>query len=364
MKVALVHDHLTQFGGAEQVLSVLADMYPEAPIFTLLYDKDRIGSRFENREIRPSFLQRMPGARKHERWLLPFMPGATERHKVGGYDVVISSSSAFAKGVLTDDRSVHICYCHTPTRYLWSDTVAYVRDLPYPAPIKAFVPPILSKLRLWDRQAAERPDVMLANSDTVRRRIQKYYRRDAEVIYPPVNIDSFAVSNTPKSYYLTGGRLVPYKRFDLVVETFNRLRLPLVIFGEGPMAPMLKQKAKSNITFVGFTGAEELAKLYAQAKAFIHPQEEDFGITAVEAMASGRPVIAYRGGGATETVKEGVSGLFFDEQNWETLAEAIIRFDEKQFDPAAVRAHTEQFGVTPFSNHIRRVVEQSMSSLH
>lgn len=360
MKVALVHDHLTQFGGAEQVLSVLADMYPTAPIFTLLYDQERLGSHFTQRTIRPSYLQKWPGARKHERWLLPLMPGATERHDVSDFDVVISSSSAFAKGVLTNGHTKHICYCHTPTRYLWSDSINYIDGLPYPALIKTLVPLLLPHLRVWDRQAAERPDVMIANSVTVQDRIKKYYRRDSEVIYPPVNTTGFQISGKPKTYYLTGGRLVPYKRFDIVIEAFNRLRLPLIVFGAGPLAEQLRQQAKPNITFVGFADNNKLANLYAGCKAFIHPQEEDFGITAIEAMACGRPVLAYRAGGATETVREEMTGSFFDEQNWETIADAIVHFDDRIFDPVAIRAHSEQFNTATFKQRVRETVEKAV----
>jgi glycosyltransferase involved in cell wall biosynthesis len=356
MRIALVHDHLTQLGGAERVLEVFQNLWPSAPTFTLLYDKKQMEPIFGHKDIRPSFLQSFPGAVRRMRWLLPLMPLATEHYPLQEYDVVLSSASAFAKGVITNPRAVHICYCHTPTRYLWSDAVSYIEELQAPKLVKILLPLVQSALRAWDRLAADRVDVFIANSKTVQDRIKKYYNRDSTVIYPPVNTEEFVISNAPKTSFLIGGRLVSYKRYDLVIEAFNRLALPLIIFGTGPEEAKLRAMAKSNIQFVGRVSDDERARLFANAIAFIHPQEEDFGLTPVESMAAGRPVIAYRKGGATESVIDGVTGIFFNEQSWESLAETLLHFDEKKFSPMHIKAHAEQFSVANFRKAMHEIV--------
>lgn len=356
MKVALVHDYLSQDGGAERVLRALQEVYPEAPTFVLFYDKDKIPKHFFQGDVRPTFLHYLPGAKNHYRWYLPLMPYATERHDLDGFDTVISSTSAFAKGVLTSSETMHISYCHTPTRYLWSDRHSYLEELDYNRLVKTFLPPLISRLRLWDKMSADRVDRFIANSENVRGRIQKFYRREAEVIYPPVDTHLFQATNKPGEYFLIGGRMVPYKRYDLAVQVFNRLGWPLKIFGSGPDEERLRDLAKPNIEFVGSVSNWQKAELYANAIAFLHPQNEDFGITAVEAMASGRPVIAYGAGGALETVIEGVTGQFFAEQNWESLYDAVLRFRPEQFEPAKVREHTLQFSVDNFKRRITEYV--------
>lgn len=353
MKLALVHDHLIQEGGAEKVLRVFQDMYGDAPTYTLLYEPKRMEPDLRERDIRTSFLQKIPFATNRYRWLLPLMPAATEGYDLSDYQVVLSSSSAFAKGIITRPGTIHVCYCHTPTRYLWSDTHSYIEELKANRLVKAFLPVVLHRLRIWDRMTADRVDHFIANSKAVAERIRKYYDRDAEVIYPPVETSKFSISNAEKKYFLAGGRLVPYKRFDLVIQAFNRTGLPLVIFGDGPLFSEYVKMARPNIKFAGRVTDEEKARLYQDAIAFINPQEEDFGITAVEAMASGRPVIAYRKGGALETVREGVSGEFFDDQEWEDLAATLIRFDHTRYDPRQVRAHAKSFDVEEFKRKMR-----------
>ncbi|MFA5945619.1 MAG: glycosyltransferase [Patescibacteria group bacterium] len=359
MRVALVHDHLIQHGGAERVLSALQAIWPYAPTYTLYYDAESMRTDFGHKDIRPSFLQKMPFGKRLFRYSLPLMPSATESYDLSEFDVVISSASAFAKGVITHPHTVHICYCHTPTRYLWSDTASYVSELRVPKIVKWVLPSILSHLRLWDRAAAERVDYFLANSDTVKARIKKYYGKDSVVMHPPVDVERFQISASPKKYYLAGGRLVSYKRFDLVVDAFTKLGLPLKIFGTGPVEEDLKKRAGANVQFLGRVSDEERARLYADAVAFVNPQEEDFGMTVVESMATGRPVIAYKKGGALETVVEEVTGAFFTEQTTDALIESIKNFHADAYDPQIIRAHAEKFSTERFRKELLAFVEQA-----
>lgn len=357
MKIALVHEHLAQDGGAESVLRSFQAMYPSAPTYTIVYDAHGAHSTLAHKDIRPSFIQRLPGGVRHYKWYLPFMPTAVERFDLSQFDVVLSSASAFAKGVITRPDAVHICYCHSPTRYLWTDTHDYIRALPYPRLFKRLIERHLTSLRLWDRLAADRPDYYIANSQAVQQRIKKYYRRESAVVYPPVATEQFFVAEKQGGYFLAGGRLVAYKRFDITVMAANRLGVPLIIFGDGPEMKKLRSMAKQNVTFVGRVSDTERAKLYSEAIAFINPQEEDFGITVIEAMASGRPVIAYRRGGACETVREGVTGVFFDDQEWESLSDAIIRLKAENFQPSTIRQWALGFSEEQFAKNIREFVQ-------
>ena len=363
MKIALVHDYLAQDGGAERVLQAFHEVWPDAPIFVLFYDEKKV-PYFQRAEVRESLISKLPFGRKKFQWYLPLMPFATERHDLSDFDVVLSSTSAFAKGVMTKPDTLHISYCHTPTRYLWSDTKDYIADLKYNRLVKALLPPLIYKMRLWDKMSVDRVDQFIANSDTVRKRIGKYYRRDADIIYPPVDLHNFSVADEVKDYFVTGGRLVPYKRFDLVVQAFNRLKLPLIIFGEGPERARLEKLAKENITFVGRVSDEKKSELMRHAKAFIHPQVEDFGITPVESMASGRPVIAYAVGGVTETVIPGKTGVFFADQTWESLFDAVLHFDEHTWDSSHIRAHASKYDVMKFKETMKKYVEDVYEKFH
>ncbi|MBI4992951.1 MAG: glycosyltransferase [Candidatus Magasanikbacteria bacterium] len=356
MKIALVHDYLSQHGGAERVLKAFHEIWPEAPVFVLFHDKKKIDD-FENADIRESFLAKLPFGRKKYQWYLPWMPFATERHNLHEFDVVLSSTSAFAKGVLTRPDTLHISYCHTPTRYLWTDTHEYIEELKYNRLIKAALPRLIYHLRLWDKMSVDRVDHFIANSGTVRNRIQKYYRRDSDIIYPPVDIDKFFISKDIGDYFIAGGRLVPYKRFDLLIQVFNRLRWPLVIFGDGPEEDKLKKYAKDNIKFVGRVSDEEKAALLSRARALIHSQVEDLGITPIESMACGRPVIAYPVGGATETVIPGETGEFFASQNWESLLDTVLHFNHENWASEKIREHAERYGVDAFKERVKRYVE-------
>lgn len=370
MKVALIHDHLAQDGGAEKVLKIFADLYPEAPIYTLLYEKKNVDKYFKDRHIETSIIQKLPGGVKHYQWYMPFMPMAVEFFDLRQYDLVLSDASAFAKGVITSPDTLHICYCHTPTRYLWDYTHQYINELKYNKYLKKIISLVLNYIRLWDRQAADRVDKFIANSKIVQKRIKKYYRRNSIVIYPPVELDKFYISDyqddfssasaMEDKYFLIGGRLAPYKRVDLVIGACNRLGKKLKIFGDGVDLPRLKEIAgdNKNIEFLGRVDDKTKAELYSKCQAFINPQEEDFGITVIEAMASGRPVIAYRKGGATETVVENVTGKFFNKQTVEDLAGVLSDFDSCQFDAKAIRKHVEQFSTERFKDEIKRFIEE------
>ncbi|OGF30741.1 hypothetical protein A3H09_01000 [Candidatus Falkowbacteria bacterium RIFCSPLOWO2_12_FULL_45_13] len=374
MRVALIHDHLAQDGGAERVLKVLADMFPQAPIHTLLYEKKNADRYYRQRRIETSIIQKLPGGISHYQWYMPFMPMAVEFFDLSKYNLVISDSSSFAKGVITSSHTLHICYCHTPTRYLWSDTHQYINELKYNKYFKKIISLVLNYIRIWDKLAADRVDQYIANSHFVARRIKKYYKREAAVIYPPVEIEQFKIASEVGDYFLIGGRLAPYKRVDLVIEAFNKLgirnyelriknkiiTLKLKIFGDGLDMARLKKLAAGNpnIEFLGRVDDETKAELYGRCLAFIYPQEEDFGITAVEAMASGRPVIAYARGGALETVQDGVSGIFFNEQTADSLMQAVLSFDPLKFNSEAIKQHAERFSVARFKKEIQEFIER------
>lgn len=360
MKVALIHDHLAQDGGAEKVLKVFADMFPDAPIYTLLYEQKHADKYFKNRKIETSIIQRLPGGIKHYQWYMPFMPMAVEFFDLKKYDLVISDASAFAKGVITSPDTLHICYCHTPTRYIWSDTHQYIEELRYNKYFKKIISLILNYIRIWDRAAADRVDKYIANSKTVKRRIIKYYKANSTVIYPPVALDKFSIAETIDNFFLIGGRLAPYKRVDIVIEAFKKLDKKLKIFGDGVDLKRLKKIAEDNknIEFLGRVSDDEKAELYKKCQAFINPQEEDFGITMIETMASGRPVIALKKGGARETVIEGKTGIFFNNQTSESLMNAVNKFNADNFNPQEIRAHTEQFSTERFKREIKNFIDE------
>ena len=355
MKIALVHDYLSQDGGAEKVLQAFHEIWPDAPIFVLFHDKKKLQG-FQSAEVRQSFLAKLPLGKKKYQWYISLMPLATERHNLHDFHVVLSSTSAFAKGVLTRPDTLHISYCHTPTRYLWTDTHEYIADLKYNKLIKIMLPRLIHHLRLWDKMSVDRVDHFIANSNTVQKRIQKYYRRESDIIYPPADVEKFFVSDDIGEYFVSGGRLVPYKRFDLLVHVFNRLKWPLKIFGSGPELQALKKVAKPHIEFLGRISDEEKAQLLSHARAFLHPQIEDLGITPIEAMASGTPVIAYGVGGATETVIPGKTGVFFYEQTWESLLDAVLRFDTKAWNRQEIFAYAQKFGREQFKKRIEQYV--------
>lgn len=359
MKVALVHDHLNQLGGAERVLKAFCGIYPESPVYTLIYDAMNTQGFFKDYKIIESFIARFPLARKKFRWYLPLMVAATESYDLSGYDVVLSDSSGLAKGVVTGPKTLHICYCHTPTRYLWSDHNVIIDSLERNWLVGRFSQLYRSYLRIWDRQAADRVDFFIANSKFVSLRIKKYYKRESIIIHPPVETKNFYISKDIDKYFLIISRLRPYKKVDIAIKAFNRLGLPLKIIGIGEEEEMLKKLAKSNIEFLGNLSDSQAREYLSHCKALIHPQEEDFGITPIEAMASGRPVIAYASGGALESIIPGKTGIFFDEQSWEALADTVIRFKSEQFNPEEVRNHALGFDTLHFKERIKEFVDQS-----
>ena len=359
MRVALVHDYLNQYGGAERVLEAFIEIFPNAPIFTLIYDPKQMKGAFLDKNIKTSFLQKVPFAKSKHRIFPALMPIAVEQFDLSDYDMVLSDSASFAKGVLTKPETLHICYCHTPPRYAWDDSHRYIKEFGMSSVIKKFVPIFMNYIRLWDKEAALRVDKFLCNSHFVAKRIKKYYNQEAEVIHPPVDTKRFCPGNKAENFFLMVGRLLPYKRFDIVVEAFNKLGKPLKIIGDGPERKKLKKIAKKNIEFLGERYGEDLKKYYQDCRAFIFPQEEDFGIVALEAMATGKPVIAYRGGGVLESVKEKETGLFFNEQTPESLIKVIRKFKPKNFSSQKIRQHALKFNKEKFKKKIKDFVEKS-----
>lgn len=360
MRVALVHDFLTQYGGAEKVLEAFHEIWPQAPIFTLFYDPKMMMGKFKNCQINVSPIQNLPFGAKKYRWYLPFMPSAIERFNLNQFDLVISDCSAYSKGILTRPGTMHISYVHTPTRYLWSDAYEYIDSLKGAEKlVSKFLAPILTRLRIWDQIAAQRPNYLIANSQFIAQRIKHYYHRESTVIYPPVETTKFSIANKIQDYYLIISRFRPYKRVDLAIDAFNRLKMPLKVIGIGE-DKLLRKMAGPNIEFLGFVSDKEKAKYLSHCKAFIHPQEEDFGITPIEAMASGRPVIACRKGGAVETVVDGVTGKFFDNQTTEDLVEAVLKFNLNKVEPQKIREHAQKFSKEQFKKDIKDFVQERL----
>lgn len=350
LKVAIVHDYLNQPGGAETVVDMFADMFPGAPIFTSVYDRERMPDSWKGRDIHTSFMQRISPSLKVAKALVPLYPTAFESFNLSEYDLVLSSTTSFAKGVITPPSTCHVCYCNTPTRFVWMyhDYVAYER---LPGPARGLLPWLITPLRTWDYVAAQRVDYFIAGSRNASRRIAKFYRRDSDVVHSPINVADFHPSIARGDFFLVMSRLQPYKRIDLAVEACNRLRVPLRIAGDGPDLARLRGIAGPTVEFLGRVSDTERRNLMGQCRALVFPGEEDYGLTPLEAMASGRPVVAYRGGGALETVEEGVTGVFFDRPHPDSLAAALESLGD-DFDPVAIRMHAEAFDVAVFKRRM------------
>lgn len=366
-KVAIVHDFLTYFGGAEQVVKSLHNMYPEAPIFTLLYDR-KMQKYFPDAKIVPSFLDKFPKfLQKRKKLLLPFFPTAIETFDLGNFDLVISSSSSFAKGLIVRPKTLHISYCHTPARFLWDWHANYLSENKMGRIKKFFVLPIIHLARIWDRSAADRVDLYVANSKNTASRIKKFYRKDSSVIYPPVDFEKFSKFNSSreievKDYYLIVSRLSPYKKIDIAIQAFNKMGLPLVIVGEGDDRKRLEKMAEKTIHFAGFQDEESLMSFYQNCKAFVFPGEEDFGISIVEAMSFGKPVLAFKKGGALETVVEGMTGEFFESSVAEILADGVRRLEKNRgkYDAEEIKKHAQKFSRENFERNMKDFIDKAL----
>jgi len=367
MRIALIHDYIISFGGAEKTFKVLTEIFPQAEVYALFYNPKIKKKFFSKTKIKTSFIQKFPAVlKKKYQLLLPFLPIAAETLDFREFDLVISSSFSFAKGIITRPKTTHICYCHTPTRYLWVPQSGAKRAL-WKNPISRI---LLHYSRIWDRQASERVDYFIANSETTQKRIEKYYKRTSTVIYPPVDVHPVirqgALSNdrakSKKEFYLIVSQLRKYKRIDLAVEAFNKLGLELVIIGEGPEKKKLKKSAKKNIVILGWQSDRVVNKYYKNCAAFIFPGEDDFGIAPVEAMGWGKPILAFRKGGATETVIEGKTGEFFDSQHSAVLADGIrrLRGNLKNYDSKFISAHALKFSQERFEKEFKKFIKRTL----
>jgi glycosyltransferase involved in cell wall biosynthesis len=352
-RVALVASYLNQYGGAERVLEVVHDLFPNAPVYTSAFWPQAFPPAYQTWDIRTSFLNRVPV--HNQRWLLPFYPAAFESFDFREYDLILSITSAFAHGVHVPNGARHICYCLTPARFLWTYNDYVERERIGRLP-RIILPMFIWALRDWDRRVANRVSQYVAISQIVRERITKYYQRNSRIIYPPVDVERFSVSTANENYFLILSRLVPYKRIDLAVQAFNELGLPLVIAGDGRDRPRLQAMAKSNIKFLGRVSDTQAKELLAKCRAFLCPGEEDFGITPLEASACGKPVIAFAGGGALETIAEGVTGEFFRESTVQSLLNVLRVFDDRKYDPQIIRKQAEKFSVQVFKKELMEIV--------
>ncbi len=363
MNLALTADWLTVFGGAEHAILEFHKLWPEAPIFTTVARPNNLGP-LKQMDIRVSHLQKWYNLIGKHQLLLPWMPRAVEDLDLSGFDVILSSSHAVGKGIIPPSTALHICYCHTPMRYAWEMEEDYLRDFRVPRFLRKKVKKELSILRRWDLSTAKRVDEFIANSHETQRRIKDIYGRESIVIPPPVDDRFFSEElsgSSEKSFYLALGRLVPYKKFDLLIELANKLQLPLHIAGTGQDEARLRSLAGPTVTFLGFVPEEQLASLYASAKALLFPQYEDAGIVPLEAQACGTPVIAYGKGGALDSIAEGKTGLFFQEQTAASMEEAIHQFEKLTFDAKKIRSHAEAFSATNFRKKILEAVEKFSS---
>ncbi|MBE2183174.1 MAG: glycosyltransferase [Anaerolineae bacterium] len=358
MKVALVHDWLNQRGGAEDVLETLASLFPEAPVYTSIYAPEKMPAFYRKWDIRTLWIDRLPGIhQKHQRFL-PFYPAAWGSLDLSEYDIVLSNKSGFCHGLQHGNKTLHICYCLAPTRYVW-ELDSYIAREGLGKSSEVILRPMIAGLKKWDFAASKRVDCFIAISNEIQVRIQKYYRRESAIIYPPVDTARFQPRGEPEDYYLIVSRLIPYKRIDLAVQVCTRLNLPLKISGSGRDLERLKAMAGPTIEFLGYVPDDDLPGLMARCKAFLFPGLEDFGITPVQAQAAGRPVIAYAGGGALDTVIPGKTGELFRSMTVDSLAEALQSFDASRYDAETLRAHALQFDTNVFERQITAYVEQA-----
>ena len=359
LKVALVTDWLTNLGGGEKVVKAISDIFPEAPIFTTVCNKANIGE-LADRDIQTSFLQNIPVLHKKHQLLLPLLPMAIESLDLSEFDLILSFSSSVAKSVITHPGQTHVCYIHSPMRYAWEPEFD-ARFQRVPFFLKPLVKKLLDHLREWDKASSTRPDLYIANSKTTEERVNKYYELETEVLYPPVEANNFSVSDTKKDYYLGLGRMVPYKKFDLIAEAFTLMPdKRLVLAGTGSERKKVEAIAKGhdNIEFKGELNKQELLDLYSQAKAFLLPQKEDAGIVQLEACASGTPVIAFKEGGALDVIEEETNGVFFEKQTPECLKKAVKKFETLNWDAKKIRKSVMQYDTQEFQKNYIQIIEK------
>lgn len=362
MRIAIVHDWLPLYGGAERVLEQMLEVFPEADLYSMVeFVPEEQRAFLKGKTVTTSFIQKLPRYKTHYRNYLPLMPLAVEQFDMSSYDIVISSSYAVAKGVITGPNQLHICMCYSPIRYAWDLQGQYLAETGlnkgWKSPIARL---ILHYMRLWDSRTVNGVDDWIAISSFIARRIRKVYRRESTVIYPPVDFEGFALQPQKEDFYFTASRMVPYKRIDLIVDTFSQMpERRLVVIGEGPEFGKVKAKAGPNVQLLGYQPFKVLREYMQRAKAFVFAAEEDFGIVPVEAQACGTPVIAYGRGGALETVASGQTGLFFERQTSESLRAAVERFEQMQFDPTMVRKNAERFSVQRFRGEFKSFVDKT-----
>jgi glycosyltransferase involved in cell wall biosynthesis len=367
LKTAIVHDWFAGYAGSERCVESFTNLYPEADVFVLfnfLTDEEQ-KIVVKNKKPHTSFIQNFPFARSNHRKYLPLFPYAIEQFDLSEYDLIISSSHAVAKGVLTNQNQLHICYCHTPIRYAWDLTHQYLKESKLTNGIKgAFAKWVLHYIRMWDISTANRPDFFIANSGYIAKRIKKIYNKEAVVINPPVDLNNFECSPEKDDFYLTASRFVPYKRMDVIAEAFSKMPdKKLVIVGSGPDEEKIKEKSGSNIEFAGYLNGERYKDYMKRAKGFVFAAEEDFGIVAIEALASGTPVIALDKGGTAETVQNGINGVHFSEQSVESIKEAVEKFEKTRsdFDSIKIAENAKQYDRKIFEEKIRKFVDEKVT---
>lgn len=361
-KLAIVHEWLVNYAGSEKVVESFNNIWSDSDIYTLVdfLNEEQRRQILKGRYARTSFIQHLPFARKKHRNYLPFFPKAIESFNLKKYDIILSSSHSVAKGVKTNEKQLHICYCHSPMRYAWDEADYYLQDANLTSGIKGKIAKsILRYLRNWDLKSADNVDYFIANSNHIAKKIKRIYNRDSDVIYPPVDTQKFSLVTAKEDYYLTASRLVPYKRIDLIVEAFTKmLDKKLIVIGSGPDKEKIKAKATPNVDIIGYQDFESLKEYMQKAKAFIFAAEEDFGIIVVEAMACGTPVIAGNFGGTAETVIDKKTGILFSEQSVDSIVEAVNKFErsESTLNYAEIREHSEKFNREKFEHDIKNYV--------
>jgi len=363
LKLALVHDWLNQIGGAEDVLDVLVNRYPDSPIYTSIFAPDLMPDHYQHWDIRTLWINNLPAIHNHHQPYLPFYPVAWGGLDLSDYDIILSNKSGFCHGLQFDESTVHVCYCLAPTRYVWQ-LDHYIAREGFDKAVEFALRPLIAMMKRWDYQAAQRVSHFIAISTDIQNRIRKYYNRDSTIIFPPVDTSRFqpVPQDQVEDYYLVVSRLIPYKRIDLAVQVATELGVPLKVGGKGRDMERLQAMAGETVEFLGYVPDEDLPDLMAKCKAFLFPGLEDFGITPVQAQSAGRPVIAYKGGGALDTVIPSITGEHFDELTIESLKSVMQNFDATRYNPHDIRTHAQKFDTDIFTTQINAFIEQAWSA--